>query len=355
MTKLVTVIGTRPQIIKYAPLQMHLQNSFSEILINTGQHYDRNMAGDFFNELGIRCPEYDLEVGSGSHGKQTAVMLSRIEEILMKEMAEGVIVFGDTNSTLAGTLAASKLNIPVFHIEAGLRSFNKKMPEEQNRIVSDHLSTLLFCPTVAAVENLKSEGISAGVFQVGDIMYDATLMYSQCTEKKASILKALHISEKNYHLMTFHRAENTQDIQKLRAVLSAVEKSGYPVVFPVHPRTRKFIDEQSVKIPKNVILTEPLGYHDILNLQKNAKKILTDSGGVQKEAFFLGTPCIVLREETEWVELIANGNNVLTGTDEKKLLEALVSFEGNLDRPDYYGDGTAALKIVDKLRAYFGV
>ncbi len=354
MTKLITVIGTRPQIIKYAPLQKHLQNSFSEVLINTGQHYDRNMAGDFFDELGIRCPEYDLEAGSGPHGKQTAEMLTKIEEILIKEMAEGVIVFGDTNSTLAGTLAAAKLNIPVFHIEAGLRSFNRKMPEEQNRIVSDHLSTLLFCPTDTAVENLKSEGITSGVFQVGDIMYDATLMYSQNAEEKTSILSALNIREKNYHLMTFHRAENTQDIQKLKAVLHAIEKSGFPVVFPVHPRTRKFIADQSVSIPSNIILTEPLGYHDILNLQKSAKKILTDSGGVQKEAFFLGTPCIVLREETEWVELISNGNNVLTGTDERKLLEALVSFEGNLDRPNYYGDGTATLKIVDKIKAHFG-
>jgi UDP-N-acetylglucosamine 2-epimerase len=373
--KVVTIVGARPQFIKAEAVTRAVQRynqrcrfnrRLQEILIHTGQHYDYLMDKIFFEELDLPKPNYHLGVGSGSHGRQTGMMLERIEAILVKEKPEVVVVYGDTNSTLAGALSAAKLNIPVAHVEAGLRSFNRTMPEEINRLLTDHLSTFLFCPTDQAVRNLLREGIKDGkgkiVKKVGDVMYDSILYYSKFAEKKSSILKDLNLftpnsalGTSNYYLATLHRAENTDDPKRLESILKALNEIGRntPVVLPLHPRTKKMIETYHLFSEfKNIKFIEPVSYFNMLKLEKNAKAILTDSGGVQKEAYWLKVPCLTLREETEWVETIKSGWNVLVGIGVKRIVKEVSHTEKrrrNLKGNRVFGDGKASQKIVQIL------
>jgi UDP-N-acetylglucosamine 2-epimerase len=381
--KIVTIVGARPQFIKAAAVSKAIQTfnwrgSYSgrlsskkriqEILVHTGQHYDYLMDKVFFEELELPKPNYHLGVGSASHARQTGMMLERIEPILEKEKPEIIIVYGDTNSTLAGALTSAKLNIPVAHVEAGLRSYNWNMPEEINRLLTDHLSTFLFCPTNQAVHNLLKEGIKDGkskvVKKVGDVMYDSILYYSQIAEKKSTILKDLDLLSNiphselltpNYYLATLHRAENTDNPKRLKSILKALNEIGRDttVIFPLHPRTKKmmkayhlFSETQKIK------LIEPVCYLDMLKLEKNAKAILSDSGGVQKEAYWFRIPCLTLREETEWVETVESGWNILVGTMMKKIVEE-IKYGGGRKRTSkrmkIFGDGKASEKIVQIL------
>jgi len=346
--KILTVVGARPQFIKLAPLSKILrENGISEIIVHTGQHYDENMNDLFFKELEIPEPDYNLGIGSGNHGEQTGRMLIEIEKIMLKEKPDLVIVYGDTNSTLAGALAASKLHIKLAHVEAGLRSFNKRMPEEINRVLTDHVSDILFCPTQTAVENLKNEGIIIGVYLVGDVMFDALLHFSKISDMKSNVLERLNIKPKEYYLATIHRAENTDNYERLKNILTAFSKMDEMVVFPIHPRTRKMINYYGLDdlIRKdNIKVIDPVGYLDMLKLERNAKAILTDSGGVQKEAFWLKVPCITLRDETEWIETVNLGWNRLVGSNVEKILEAVrdlklgvdVSFENDFSAKKMY-------------------
>jgi UDP-N-acetylglucosamine 2-epimerase len=318
----------------------------------------------FFEELKLPRPDYHLGVGSGPHGKQTGKMLERIEMVLQKERPEGVLVYGDTNSTLAGALAAAKLKIPVAHVEAGLRSFNRAMPEEVNRLLTDHVSTFLFCPTDQAVRNLLKEGIKDGgtriVKNVGDVMYDSILYYSKIAEKKSRILHDLNLANPQYYLATLHRAENTDDPKKLKSIFRALDEIGKktPVVLPLHPRTRKMIKAYHLFSEFRCIkFIEPVSYLDMLKLGKNAKAILTDSGGVQKEAYWFGVPCLTLREETEWVETIESGWNVLVGTSVERIMKEVDHAGGRrryLKRNRIFGDGKASQKIVQILMRHSG-
>jgi len=384
--KLISIVGARPQFIKLAPLvqairgqkNSHKKPKVNHIIIHTGQHYDYEMNKIFFDELDISEPDYNLEVGSGFHGWQTGEMIKRVEKILMKEKPAFTLVYGDTNSTLAGALAAAKLQIPIAHIEAGLRSYNRKMPEEINRILADHCSDILFCPTENGVKNLKKEGytniINDGklinpsfsksqisynkfpvVVNVGDIMYDAILISLKIAEKKSDILKQLKRNSKQYFLVTIHRAENTDNKRKLKNILDALIEIGkcYPVVFPVHPRTKKTLKNFNLLSSNcaNIHLIDPVSYFDMLTLEKNAKKILTDSGGIQKEAYLLDVPCVTLREETEWIETVESGKNIIVGTDRKKILDAALTPLKNEDNASHFlfGNGQAAENILKSL------
>lgn len=349
--RIVTVVGARPQFIKMAPVSRELRKYFDEIVIHTGQHYDYEMDKIFFEQLNIPKPDYYLEVGSGTHGYQTGEMLKRIEKVLLKENPDLVLVYGDTNSTLAGALAAAKLHIKVAHIEAGLRSFDKKMPEEVNRVLTDHISNFLFAPTETAVKNLHNEGIKEGVYLTGDVMYDALLYNIKIARKNSNILKELGLKSKEYLLATVHRAENTDNRKSLENIIEAFIESGELIVFPAHPRTQKYLKAYKLlkKLEKvgNVLLIPPVGYLDMLVLEENARKILTDSGGVQKEAYFLKVPCITLRERTEWVETVEDGWNILVGADKEKILNAIREFNPNGKVYTYkFGDGKASEKIV---------
>jgi len=357
--KIIDVVGCRPQFIKVAPIlhvidrynAEHHDSPIIEVLVHTGQHYDYEMSQVFFDELGLKAPDYHLGVGSGTHGYQTGEMLKRIEEVLLKEKPDLVMVYGDTNSTLAGALAAAKLHIPVAHVEAGLRSFNKKMPEEINRVFTDHASDLLFCPTETAVKNLRREGIEKGVYLVGDVMYDAVLLYLSLAEEKSHILEQLGLKPKSYALATVHRAENTDQPERLQAVfegLQRVAKEGFPVILPLHPRTRKRLDAMDIH-PQGVQLLDPVSYLDMLVLEKNAKVILTDSGGVQKEAFFFRVPCVTLREETEWVETVEAGWNTLVGCDPERILQVALGAKAGEESAWPYGDGRAAERVVETM------
>jgi UDP-N-acetylglucosamine 2-epimerase len=344
--KVVSVVGARPQFIKAAQVSREIRKSHEEILIHTGQHYDPPMSDMFFHELKIPHPNHNLGVGSGTHAEQTGQMVIGIEKVLMDEEPDLVLVYGDTNSTLAGGLAAVKVEVPIAHIEAGLRSFNSKMPEEINRILVDRISELLFCPTTTAVENLKKEGITKGVHLIGDVMYDAAL-HNKELAKKSQILEKLELKEKEYLLVTVHRPSNTDSRESLEAIVEALISSGEEIVLPVHPRTLKFLKQFKLhaKLDEAIKLIEPAGYLDFTCLAMNAKKILTDSGGVQKEAYFHGVPCITLREETEWVETVKDGWNVLVGADKDKILDAIRTFEPEGERGESYGDGKAGEKI----------
>jgi UDP-N-acetylglucosamine 2-epimerase len=351
--KIVSIIGARPQFIKAAPVSRELRKKHTEVLIHTGQHYDENMSAIFFEELDIPAPAFNLEVGSGSHGMQAGLMLTRIEEVLLAEKPDWALIYGDTNSTLAGALAAAKLHIKVAHVEAGLRSFNRRMPEEINRVVADHLSDLLLCPSQTAVDNLKSEGITHGVHLVGDVMADALAYAAKCAQDHSCILKQLGLAEKKYLLATVHRAENTDDPVRLQNILTAFAQIDEPVIFPVHPRTRHRLIELGIDHQKseisNLKFIEPLGYLDMVRLEQSARMILTDSGGMQKEAYWLGVPCITLRDETEWVETVQTGWNVVAGTDSDRIVETVRSFIPPATRPPLYGDGQAASRCVDRL------
>ncbi|HDZ11993.1 MAG TPA: UDP-N-acetylglucosamine 2-epimerase (non-hydrolyzing) [Bacteroidetes bacterium] len=348
--KILSIIGARPQFIKAAPVSRAIRRKHKEILLHTGQHYDENMSMIFFDDLGIPRPDYNLGIGSDSHAVQTARMLEGIETVLFEQNPDVVLVYGDTNSTIAGALAATKLHIPVAHVEAGLRSFNWDMPEEINRVLTDRISGWLFCPTRTAVDHLKNEGITEGVYLTGDVMYDALLYFSEIAEKRESPLRKFGLREKSYCLATVHRPANTDNPENLKAILQAFIESGETILFPVHPRTYKFITDYGLdriieKTP-SVRLIEPLSYLDILMLEKHAGKILTDSGGIQKEAYLWGVPCITLREETEWTETVDEGWNRLVGARYSEILEAILDFQPNAAQKFSYGDGHASEAIV---------
>jgi len=323
--KIVSIVGARPQFIKCAPLSRELRKKHEEILVHTGQHYDVVMSDIFFEELGISKPDYELCIGSGSHGGQTGKMLIEIEKVLKKEEPEIVLVYGDTNSTLAAALAASKMNIRVAHVEAGLRSFDRSMPEEINRVLTDHMSNLLLCPTKTAVENLAKEGIIEGVHLVGDVMVDAVEYNRKVAKEKSHIIENLGLEKGKYLIITIHRPSNTDSRKNMANIIEALKVSGKKILFPCHPRTEKYLRKYGLLdwMPSNVMLIEPVGYLDMLELMSCAEKILTDSGGIQKEAYILGVPCITLRKNTEWIETLENGWNVLVGADREKIVKAM--------------------------------
>ncbi len=374
-----TVVGARPQFVKAAVIsravrlrqQQDAAYPVREILVHTGQHYDANMSQVFFDEMDIPRPDYHLEVGSGTHGVQTGTMLAKLEEVMMRERPEIVLVYGDTNSTLAGALAAAKLHIPVAHVEAGLRSFNRRMPEEINRVMADHLSRVLFCPTAVAVENLRAEGLQAGgrggieVVTTGDVMYDATLFYGEKAKGRTPLAR-FGVSDKQYLLATIHRAESTDDPATLTGILNALAEIGQryaPIVWPVHPRTRHLLQSRAdlraewLDRPRPYLhLVEPLGFFDMIAAERGARLILTDSGGVQKEAYFHAVPCVTLRTETEWVELVDAGWNRVAGINPNSIIDAVaasmaIDWQG-LPRPTLYGTGRAGEVVVDWLSAY---
>lgn len=350
---ILTIVGARPQFIKAAPVCFALRDAgIRETLVHTGQHYDTQMSDIFFVEMGIPRPHHNLGVGSGSHAAQTAKMLSGIEELLIKKTPDQVLVYGDTNSTLAGALAACKLHIPVAHIEAGLRSYNKTMPEEHNRILTDHCATYLFCPTEKAVQNLAKEGIREGVCLVGDTMYDAVLMFSEKAERWSTVLDRLSLQSKAYYLATVHRPYNTDNECSMKILIEAFGQMESVVVFPVHPRTRARMADFRLALPSNLLVTDPVGYLDMLVLQRHARVVLTDSGGIQKEACFVGTPCVTLRSETEWVETVQSGWNILAWGSAESIVHAMAQQKSGGERLPLraYGDGCAAQKIVSSIR-----
>ena len=364
MKHIVTIIGARPQFIKAAVLSRLIRSDkwndkFKETIIHTGQHYDTNMSEVFFMDMKIPKPDIYLNIGGGTHGEMTGKMLIQIEYELLRLKPDMLVVYGDTNSTLAGTLAASKLNIPVAHIEAGLRSFHKKMPEEQNRILTDHLSEWLFCPTSVAVKNLENEGILKGVYEVGDIMLDASLFYRKILQnERASGLSRLkdlkgvttEILDANFALATVHRAENTDDIDKLSSIISAFNDFETNVILPLHPRTKKQIAAFGLNFNSNIFVIDPVGYFEMLELEMKSVCIITDSGGIQKEAYFLRKPCITLREQTEWVETVESGWNILVGSNKEKIMKAFSSFKkGKVDIQNLYGSGNAGEVILSRL------
>ena len=377
MKKIITVIGARPQIIKAAAISRAIKNNFSdkilEVIVHTGQHYDENMSQLFFEELEIPFPNFNLNVGSGSHGEQTAKMLEGLENIYVQEKPDAVIVYGDTNSTIAGALAASKIHIPVIHIEAGLRSFNKAMPEEINRIACDHMSTLLFTPSETGQRNLLNEGIkndqkeaasidNPKIYLCGDIMYDNSLYFLEMSEQKSEILKELEITTDEFILCTIHRDTNTDDTANLNAIFRALlriqKTSNLKIVLPLHPRTKEklnsHLDENLLKEinqNKNLKIIPPTGFLDIISLEKNARLIITDSGGLQKEAFFFQKPCVVLREQTEWIEIVENGNALIAGANELKIISSVETLIKRTDftYPNLYGDGNASNFICKKI------
>lgn len=362
--KIVSVVGARPQFVKSAVVSRVLgeDDAFSEVMIHTGQHYDDDMSEIFFRELSIPAPAYNLSIGSSSHGAQTGRMLQAIEEVLLKEEPDWVLIYGDTNSTLAGALAASKIHIPVAHVEAGLRSFNRRMPEEQNRIVADHLSTLLLTPTQSATENLFREGVSQQqVEQIGDVMFDATLFAQQRERSGPNAVERHDLEAGRYALSTIHRAENTDNLPRLQAILHGLASVAQqlPVVLPLHPRTRKLIQEQPEleKLSQCLKLLEPVGYFDMVDLEAGAAVIATDSGGVQKEAYFNSKPCVTLRDETEWVELVDLGWNTLQPPTSAEAVEAAilgaVGSEGTKTSAPY-GHGESGALVAAAIKEHMG-
>ena len=346
--KIITVLGARPQFIKAAPLSEALRKKHEEKIVHTGQHYDYQMSDVFFEELGIPKPDYFLGVGSKQHGAQTGEMLTGVEEILLKEKPDWVLVYGDTNSTLAGALAAAKLHIPIAHVEAGLRSYNRQMPEEVNRVLTDHVSTLLFCPSDQAVKNLKQEGLTDGVVRTGDVMADALYYHARRAEER-NLEENSKYQKKSYLLATVHRAENTDDPSRLEAIIKAFAQIDGKIILPLHPRTKKLLKDRQMSIPGNVEVIEPVGYLEMILLEKRAELILTDSGGVQKEAYLWQVPCVTLRDETEWVETVHTGWNTLTGANTEAIVAAVTRYRQNPLPPylnNLYGDGHASEEIV---------
>jgi UDP-GlcNAc3NAcA epimerase len=355
--KIATIIGARPQFVKAATVSRALKNEgITEILIHTGQHFDENMSQVFFDEMDIPTPTYNLSISGLNHGGMTGRMLEKIEEVLSHEKPNFVLVYGDTNSTLAGALAAAKLHIPVAHVEAGLRSFEMKMPEEINRILTDRVSKLLFCPTQTAVNNLTKEGFAnfdCEVLQVGDVMYDAVLYYKEKVKTHSTIIQKQHLQDKPFVLATLHRAENTNDPMRLKSIIAALNEINkeITVVLPLHPRTKAFIQSQQLEIDATVI--DPVGYFDMLALLENCSLVMTDSGGLQKEAYFFNKYCITLRDQTEWVELVEVGANCLAGADKDLIVKQFNDLikKSFKSKTKLYGDGNAAEKIAGKLKA----
>ena len=354
--KIATVIGARPQFIKAAVVSRAfkaMNNVVAEIIIHTGQHFDANMSDIFFEELNIPKPHFHLGVGGGSHGQNTGRMIEKIEEVLLKEKPDALLVYGDTDSTLAGALAAVKLHIPVAHVEAGLRSFNRKMPEEINRILTDHASEWLFTPTTLAFNQLQKEGIAAEkIKQSGDVMYDAALYYGAQVDEANDILERLGLQSKKYALATLHRAENVDDEKRLTAILAGLENYTQTIVWPMHPRTKARLLSFGIVMPANILVIDPVGYLDMIMLEMHAALITTDSGGVQKEAYFHKVPCVTMRDETEWVELVDAGANILTGADTENIKQALykaASIDQNIFSSPLYGNGNSGKKIAEAL------
>lgn len=378
--KILTIIGARPQIIKAAAISRAIKkrflNTFKEIILHTGQHYDANMSQVFFDELEIPYPNYQLNVGSSSHGKQTADMISAIEEVLIKENPNAILLYGDTNSTLAGAIAASKIHIPIIHVEAGLRSNNKSMPEEINRIMCDHASTLLFSPTKQGVENLTKEGFKLNtlppysrdnpkIYHCGDIMLDNSLFFSKLSDTKTDIIEKYQLTKNNFLLATIHRNNNTDNSQRLNEIFSALyticSQNTIPIFLPLHPRTAKILEKNlsselysKITSDKNFIIAPPVSFLEMIALEKNCLMVLTDSGGVQKEAFYFKKPCLIIRPETEWVELVSCGAAIITDADKEKILKAFSHFYTNVPTnfPMFYGDGSAAEFICDEIASF---
>jgi UDP-GlcNAc3NAcA epimerase len=371
--KIITIIGARPQIIKAAAISRaihtHFKDQITELIVHTGQHYDDNMSAIFFSEMGIPEADYNLSVGSGNHGAQTAKMIEGIETILLQEKPDALLVYGDTNSTLAGALAAAKIHIPVVHIEAGLRSYNKSMPEEINRITCDHCSTLLFSPTNQGISNLVKEGFSTTihskasidhplVFKTGDIMFDNSMYFSSIANEKQGLVEKLQLTPREFILCTIHRDSNTDKPEHLnqiiRGLLQIQRISNQVLVLPLHPRTRKKMTEllepevaEELQDNSRIQVIDPAGFLDMISLESRCSMVITDSGGVQKEAFFFKKPCIILREQTEWVEIVENGNALLVGSNEEKLIEAYHQLTTKKDYtyPPFFGDGHASEEI----------
>ena len=377
MIKIVTIIGARPQIIKAAALSRAIKNNFSsqitEIIVHTGQHYDDNMSQVFFDELEIPLPNYNLNVGSGNHGKQTATMISAIEDVLLIEKPNAIVLYGDTNSTLAGAMAASKIHIPVIHIEAGLRSFNKSMPEEINRIMCDHVSTLLFSPTKTGFNNLIQEGFlsqnnapysidNPKIYHCGDVMFDNSLFFSKISDIKTSIINDLKLKNNGFILATIHRNNNTDEPIRLNALFKSLNDISInyqlQIVLPLHPRTSNLLDRnlskdvaEAIRLNSNFKIISPVSFLEMLALEKNCCLVMTDSGGVQKEAFYFEKPCVILRPETEWIELLENGAALIADADENKIkfsFEQLIA-KKDLSFPKLYGDGNAAVFICSEI------
>lgn len=377
MIKIVTIIGARPQIIKAAALSRAIKNNFSsqitEIIVHTGQHYDDNMSQVFFDELEIPLPNYNLNVGSGNHGKQTATMISAIEDVLLIENPNAIVLYGDTNSTLAGAMAASKIHIPVIHIEAGLRSFNKSMPEEINRIMCDHVSTLLFSPTKTGFDNLVQEGFlsqtkapysidNPKIYHCGDVMYDNSLFFSKISDVKTSIINDLKLKNNGFILATIHRNNNTDEPIRLNALFKSLNDISInhqlQIVLPLHPRTSNLLERnlskdlvEAIRLNSNFKIISPVSFLEMLALEKNCCLVMTDSGGVQKEAFYFEKPCVILRPETEWIELLENGSALIADADENKIkfsFEQLIA-KKDLSFPKLYGDGKAAEFICSEI------
>ncbi|NDV46042.1 UDP-N-acetylglucosamine 2-epimerase (non-hydrolyzing) [Paludibacter sp. 221] len=380
MIKILTIIGARPQIIKAAALSRVIQNKFSnkieEKILHTGQHYDTNMSAVFFEEMNIPQPHFNLNIGSGSHGEQTAKMIAGIEDVLLNEKFNAIVLFGDTNSTLAGAIAASKVHIPIIHIEAGLRSFNMAMPEEINRIVCDQLSTLLFAPTETAIENLKNEGFCDSkakfadgrkreVFNSGDIMYDNSLYYASIAPTKTDIINKLDLQGEKYILATIHRNNNTDDPHRLKAIFDALiniaETNDILIVLPIHPRTKKILEQvnnadiaQRINNCSKIKMIPPASFFEIIELEKNAQIVMTDSGGVQKEAYFFKKPCVILRPETEWVEIIQQNAGIVTDADTTRIVNAYNALTNrDIKYAPVFGDGNAAEYILNKIIEVF--
>lgn len=375
--RIVTIVGARPQIIKSSAISRAIQQNFpndlEEIIVHTGQHYDENMSEVFFTELGIPQPNYNLNVGSGTHAAQTAKMLEGLEAIFIKEKPTAVLVYGDTNSTIAGALAAVKIHIPVIHVEAGLRSFNKAMPEEINRISCDHMSTLLFVPSITGMENLKNEGFKLHdalkadldhpkVYHCGDVMFDNSLYFSEISDQKSTILATQSLKENGYILSTIHRDSNTDSKENMEEIFGALleiqEKSGLDIVLPIHPRTKGKMREQlssellqKIEANPHFKIIPPAGFLDIIALEKHARMLVTDSGGLQKEAYFFRKPCVILRPQTEWVEIVENGNAILADASKKRIITAFedLTAKNDLSYPPLYGDGKAAVFICEKI------
>jgi UDP-N-acetylglucosamine 2-epimerase len=347
--KILTVVGARPQFIKAAAVSAALRVHHQELLLHTGQHYDEELSAQFFRELRLPEPDVELNVGSASHGEQTARMLTGIERAILDHAPDRVLVYGDTNSTLAGALAAAKLRVPIAHVEAGLRSFNRRMPEEVNRIVTDQLSDTLFCPSTIAAAHLAREGITNGVHVVGDVMADAVRAFAPSREHAAALVAKRELFPNRFFVATVHRAENTDDLDRLRRILCAFGRLEEPIVFPAHPRVSAAIERGGIPLPANARLLPPVGYVEMLALVCTARAVLTDSGGLQKEAYWLGVPCVTLRDETEWVETVGVGWNRLVGADVDRITGAVATLTKPAARPPLYGEGMAAERIVSLL------
>lgn len=353
MKKIVTIVGARPQFVKIPLISREIRKFATEVIVHTGQHYDDNMSAIFFKDLNIPMPDYNLGVGSASREEQIQEMQVKIEEVLLKEKPDMILVYGDTNSTLAAAKVGKKLDIPIAHVEAGMRSYNLDMPEELNRVEADQISTLLFCSTESAVQNLKKEGITKGVYWTGDVMNDIQKKVSS-NEYQASSLEKLNLESKEYILATVHRQANTDIKENLTNIIEAFNAIGATIVFPMHPRTKKYIKEYGLELSSNIKVIEPLGYQEMIALETNARLILTDSGGVQKEAYVAKVPCVTLRDETEWTETVESGWNQLAGADTQKILELVKNFPQPKNHPEFLGDGTAYIKIVQIIERSLG-